>query len=123
MSAPRIRIIPCRTRSNGITVERQIGEFAFSISYIGTHGTALLYERNLNEPAPSTIPFTKSRYLLSPAFNNVNWFTNGGNEQYNGLQVAVTKTMGKNLYSELGLDLGARLDDRNRHRYGHPEPV
>jgi hypothetical protein len=85
------------TQQWNITLERQIGEFAISVSYIGTHGTDLLYERNLNEPAPSTIPFTKSRYLLSPAFSSINWFNNGGNEQYNGLQVAVTKTVGQNL--------------------------
>lgn len=80
-----------------VTLERQIGQFGVSLSYIGSHGTDLLYERNLNQPAPSTIPFTASRYLLSPTFNGINWFTNGGNEEYNGLQVAVTKTVGQNL--------------------------
>lgn len=80
-----------------ITLERQFGEFGASISYIGSHGTDLPYERNINEPAPSTTKFTSSRYLLSPAFSNINWIENGGNEDYNGLQLTLVKTLGKNL--------------------------
>jgi len=80
-----------------VTLERQFGQYGVSVSYIGTHGTDLLYERNLNEPAPSTIPFTSSRYLLSPAYSGIDWYENGGNEDYNGLQLAVIKTVGANL--------------------------
>lgn len=85
-----------------VTLERQIGQVALSVSYIGSHGTKLLYERNLNEPAPSTIPFNKNRYLLSPAFNAIDWYENGGNEDYNGLQIAGTKTVGSNLTINAG---------------------
>ena len=80
-----------------VSIDRQFGRFAVSVSYIGTHGTDLLYERNLNEPPPSTIPFTKSRYLLSSTFNGINWLENGGNEGYNGLQISVMKNVGQNL--------------------------
>lgn len=80
-----------------VTIERQIGQVGISASYVGSHGTHLLYERNLNEPAPSTIPFTPSRYLLSSAFNGIDWYENGGNEDYNGLQFSVMKTVGSNL--------------------------
>lgn len=79
------------------TLERQIGKVGVSVSYVGTHGTDLLYERNLNQPPPSTIPFTKSRYLLSSAFSSINWIENGANQDYNGLQLAATKTVGQNL--------------------------
>jgi hypothetical protein len=80
-----------------VTLERQIGKFGVTVSYIGSHGTKLLYRRNLNQPLPSTIPFTKSRYLLSPSFSSIDWTDNGGNESYNGLQIAVMKTVGSNL--------------------------
>jgi hypothetical protein len=90
------------TQQWNVTLERQIGNVALSVSYIGSHGTKLLYERNLNEPPPSTIPFNKNRYLLSPAFNAVDWYENGGNEDYNGLQIAGTKTVGTNLTINAG---------------------
>jgi hypothetical protein len=90
------------TQQWNFTLEKQIGEFGFSFSYIGSHGTDLLYERNLNQPSPSTIPFTKSRYLLSSAFSNINWIENGGNEGYNGLQISVMKTVGQNLTLNAG---------------------
>jgi hypothetical protein len=92
---PNIRVP--YTQQWNVTLERQFREFGVSVSYIGTHGTDLLYERNLNQPPPSTTPFTKSAYLLSPAFSNINWMDNGGNEDYNGLQIAVIKNVGKNL--------------------------
>jgi hypothetical protein len=90
------------TQQWNFTLERQFGRYAVSVSYIGSHGTDLLYERNLNQPPPSTIPFTKSRYLLSPAFSNINWLENGGNEGYNGLQIAANKTVGENLTLNAG---------------------
>lgn len=80
-----------------ITLERQLGQFGVSVSYIGSHGTDLAYERNINEPPPSTIKFTSSRYLLSSAFSGITWIDNGANEDFNGLQLAATKTVGKNL--------------------------
>ena len=80
-----------------LTLERQVGQFGVSISYIGSHATDLVYERNINEPAPSTAKYAASRNLLSPAFSSINWLDNGANEDYNGLQLAVTKTVGENL--------------------------
>lgn len=97
---PNIRVP--YTQQWNVTIERQIGKVGVSASYIGTHGTDLLYERNLNQPPPSFTPFTKSRYLLSSAFSNINWIENGGNEDYNGLQLAATKTVGANLTINAG---------------------
>ena len=97
---PNIRVP--YTQQWNVTLERQIGKVALSASYIGTHGTDLLYQRNLNQPPPSTIPFTKSRYLLSSTFSGINWIENGGNEEYEGLQFAATKTVGNNLTINAG---------------------
>ena len=97
---PNIRVP--YTQQWNVSLERQFGAFGVTVSYIGTHGTDLLYERNLNQPPPSTIPFTKSRYLLSSAFNGINWIDNGGNEDYNGLQVAISKNVGKDLTLNAG---------------------
>ncbi len=85
-----------------ITLARQVGQFGVSISYIGSHATDLVYERNLNEPAPSTTKYAASRNLLSPAFSSITWLDNGANEDYNGLQIAATKTVGENLTLNAG---------------------
>ena len=40
-----------------VTLERQIGTMGVSIAYVGSHAVNLLYQRNLNEPAPSTTAY------------------------------------------------------------------
>ena len=45
------------TEQINLTVERQVGPFGFRVSYVGSRSIALLYLRNLNEPAPTTTPF------------------------------------------------------------------
>ncbi len=101
------------TQQWNFTLERQIGQFGVSIGYLGSHGTNLPYERNLNQPEPSTIKFTSSRYLLSPAFSSITWIENGANEEYNGLQLAVTKTVGKNLTLNAGYNWARDLTPIN----------
>ncbi len=56
----------------------------------------LIYRRNLNELAPGTAPFDPGRRPY-PLYNQVIWSDNGGNEFYNGLELAATKKHGKNL--------------------------
>ena len=102
VAAPNPNIKVPYTQQWNVTLQRQIGQFGISVSYIGTHGTDLLYERNLNQPPQGTIPFKQRGYLLSSSFNGINWFENGGNEGYNGLQVAATKTLGSNLTLNAG---------------------
>ncbi len=74
-----------------LTVEREIGrDIGMRLSYIGSHGSQLLYERNLNQPIPSTVPFAQPRRPY-PAFNTILYGDNGANSSYNGLQVQVQK--------------------------------
>jgi len=76
-----------------ITLERQIGSVGLSVAYVGSHAVNLLYGRNVNQPVPSTTPFTISA-LPNPNFNTVTLYENGGGQRYNSLQVAAAKRLG-----------------------------
>jgi len=84
------------TQQWNLTVERQVAEVGLRISYVGTRTVNLPYRRNLNQPPPSTTPFSASRRPYRQ-YNQVIWTESGGNESYNGLEVAATKRHGKNL--------------------------
>jgi hypothetical protein len=79
-----------------LTLQRQIGDMAFSLGYVGSHNVGLLYGRNINQPPPSTTPFSISE-LPNPSFSSIDAFDNGSNDEYNALQAAATKTVGQNL--------------------------
>jgi hypothetical protein len=104
------------TQQWNVTLEKQVASLGLSVSYIGSHSVALLYPRNLNQPMPSTIPFTTSRYFY-PALNTVTWVENGGSESYNSLQLSAQRSVGKNLTFMTAFtwakDLTDQLDNAN----------
>jgi hypothetical protein len=79
-----------------LTLQRQIGTVGLTLGYVGSHNVGLLYGRNINQPPPSTTPFSISE-LPNPSFNGINAWTNGATDKYNALQMSATKTMGQNL--------------------------
>jgi hypothetical protein len=79
-----------------LTVEKQVGEIGIRVAYVGTRSVNLIYAANINQPAPSTIPFTTNRRTY-PIYNTVTWYDNGATQQYNALQVSASKTYGKNV--------------------------
>ena len=93
-----------------LTVERQIGQVGIRVAYIGTRSVDLVYAANINQPPPSTIPFTASRRLY-PIYNVITWYDNGGSQQYNALQVSASKTYGKNLFFNTGWTWAKDLTD------------
>jgi hypothetical protein len=98
------------TQQWNFTVERQISSVGVRVSYVGTHSVGLLYRRNLNQPVPSTTPFSTNERSY-PLYNQVIWVENGGFERYNGLEVAVIKNYGKNLTFTSGWTWGKDLTD------------
>jgi hypothetical protein len=84
-----------------VTLERQVGSFGFSAGYVGTHDVKLIYARNLDQPQPSTTPFSFSETPF-PNLQSVKWLDNGGSESYNALQLAAKKTQGRNLIMNAG---------------------
>ena len=98
------------TEQWNFTVERQIGSAALRVSYVGSHSAKLIYARNLNQPPPSTIPFSTNRRPY-PIFNSITYYENGGNQRYNGLQAAFAKNYGNQLTFNAGYTLAKDLTD------------
>jgi hypothetical protein len=98
------------TQQWNFTIEHQIGSAALRISYLGTHSVDLVYTRNLNEPAPSLIPFSANRRFY-PIFNNITYYDNGGSQRYNGLQATVAKNYGNALTFNAGWTWAKDLTD------------
>ena len=98
------------TQQWNVTVEQQIRDVGFRVSYVGTRSVSLIYARNLNQLAPSTTPFSANRRPY-PAYNQVIWADNGGNEFYSGLEVSASKRQGKNLTFGAGWTWARDLTD------------
>jgi carboxypeptidase family protein len=98
------------TQQWNLTLEQQIREVGFRISYVGSRSVSLIYNRNLNEPPPSTTPFSASLRPY-PLYNQVIWSDNGGSEFYSGLEVAASKKQGKNLTFGAGWTWARDLTD------------
>ena len=78
-----------------LTVERQLtSDIGLRLSYIGSHGSQLLYERNVNQPLPSATAFAQARRPY-PLFSNITYGDNGANSSYNALQIQVQKRFTK----------------------------
>lgn len=98
------------TQQWNLTVERQLGKAALRVSYVGSHAVKLLYTRNLNQPHPSTTPYSPSERPYQN-FQTITWRANGGDDEYNGLQVALAKNLGSNLTYNVGYTWSRDLTD------------
>jgi hypothetical protein len=79
------------------TLERELMQnLAIRASYIGSKGTNLPYQRNINQPFASTAAFAQARRPY-PIYNNVVVAENGANSLYSGLQVEVSKRFSQGL--------------------------
>ena len=96
------------TQQWNVTLERQFHTVGISVAYIGSHSVNLLYQRNLNQPLPSTQPFSG---YLNPNFNTITWTENGGGESYNSLQISGVKNVGPNLTFSTGWTWAKDLTD------------
>ena len=93
-----------------LTVERQVGSFALGASYVGTHTVGIPYERNLDQPVASTLPFSAAR-LPYPNYASVDWVDNGATERYNALQLYAKRAFAKNLFLNAGFTWAKDLTD------------
>ena len=93
--------VPPYSQQFNLTVEHQTGQNGIRVVYVGARSVDLIYQANINQPVPSAIPFTPSRYTY-PNFNTVTWYDNGGTQEYNALQVSASKTYGKKVSFNTG---------------------
>jgi hypothetical protein len=84
-----------------LTVDKDFGNYALSAAYVGSKATSLIYSRNIDQPPPSTTPFSPGAYIY-PLFNSVTWADNGGTENYNSLQVSARRNLSRGLFFKAG---------------------
>jgi hypothetical protein len=78
-----------------LSLERELArDIGLRVSYIGSKGSQLVYERNVNQPAASTAAFLQSRRPF-PLYSNITYADNGANSLYSALQTQVQKRFTK----------------------------
>ena len=80
-------------RQFNFTLEREVHGLGLRASYIGSRGSGLNYNLNVDKPQPSTTPFTASRNPY-PQFNNVSVTRTDGLWHYDSLQLEAQRRMG-----------------------------
>ena len=79
------------------TIERELSNSTgVRINYIGSKGSQLPYQRNINQPVASTVAFSAARRPY-PRYNNIVYAESGANSIYNGLQVQLNRRFEKGL--------------------------
>ena len=58
------------TEQWNVTLERQVGAYGLRASYVGSASVDLVYNRNLNDPIPSTTPFT-TKLITNQLYNSI----------------------------------------------------
>jgi hypothetical protein len=91
-------------------VERDVRHIGIRASYIGSKSTNLDYVSNLNQLPASLIPWTQSRAPY-PLFSGVSHTDNGGNANYNALEVDAEHQFRSGLYFKSGWTWAKSLSD------------
>ena len=87
--APNLRNSPVQQYT--LSLERELTrDLGVRVSYIGSHGSQLVYRRDVNQPLASTVAFNNARRPY-PIFGTINYADNGANMLYSGLQTAVQR--------------------------------
>jgi hypothetical protein len=79
-----------------VTVERQVKDMGFRLSYIGSRNRGMNYgddSLDINRPMPSLIPFTDSRRLL-PQFVSTYYPKSNGRSNYDSLSFNAERRVG-----------------------------
>jgi hypothetical protein len=91
IEALALNLINPHVQQWNLSVERDLGaQIGLRVSYIGTKSTQLIYRRNLNQPAASTVAFNQNRRPY-PLYQNINSNENGGNQIYHALSLEVQR--------------------------------
>lgn len=99
------------TEQWNVSLEQSLGSnYLATVAYVGSAVRNLWLGFNLNQPAPSTTPFSTTK-LAYHQFNSVTQYLNAGNDNYNALQVSIRKSGGRNLTFDTGLTFARDLTD------------
>lgn len=89
---------PNQTKNGAIhqfnaTVERQVHDVGFRLSYVGSRNRGLNYSLSINKPQPSLIPFTASRRPYAQ-FSGASFFRSDGEANYDSMSFEATRRVG-----------------------------
>ena len=82
-----------RIHQFNVTLERQVGDMGFRLSYIGSRNRGTNYGLEIDEPEPSLIPFSDERRPW-PQFVSVTYPRSDGRSNYNSLSFAAQRRVG-----------------------------
>ena len=99
------------TMQYSVSAERQLwNDFLVRGSYIGSRGVGQVFQRNVNQPLPSNLPFSATRRPF-PRFNNIVMAENGAYNDYNSLQLTAAKRFSKGLQFTSAFTLARDLSE------------
>jgi len=76
-----------------LTVERQVADVGFRLSYVGSRNRGMNYGLQINKPAPSLIPFTAARRPYTQ-FVGASFPRSDGRANYDSLNLQVNRRVG-----------------------------
>jgi len=82
-----------RIHQFNVTLERQVGDMGFRVSYIGSRNRGTNYGLEIDKPEPSLIPFSDERRPW-PQFVSVTYARSDGRSNYNSLSFAAQRRVG-----------------------------
>jgi hypothetical protein len=77
-----------------VTVERQLKNTGFRLSYVGLRDYGMNYSISINKPQPSLIPFTASRRPY-PQFVGATYYRNDGESRFNAVSFEALRKVGQ----------------------------
>jgi len=81
-------------RQYNVSLEQKLsGQVGFRLSYIGSHGSGLNYQANINLQRPSLTPYNAANNPW-PQFNQINYWLSNGTQKYNSMQVELQRRTG-----------------------------
>jgi len=92
-----------------VSIEREIRDLGFRVSYIGSRSRGLNYNLSINKPQPSLTAFAQSRRPY-PQFVNATFPQSDGRAEYNSMQFEVQRKRG-NLIFDFHYTLASNLAD------------
>jgi hypothetical protein len=101
-----------------VTIERQLWETGFRLSYIGTNTRQGDWSYDYNSPVPDTRPYIDKPRPF-PRYPGISYFTNGAGHQYHALTAEAERHLAKGLYFQSSWSWARDIGDMDRG--GSPE--
>ena len=79
-----------------LTLEQQIKDIGFRLSYIGSRSRNLNYNLSTNKPMPGTLPFSQDRRPF-PQFVNTSFSQSNGSENYDAMSFEVNRKVASDI--------------------------